>query len=401
MLASIVISLLAVDQDSSSLKAPSRSAADGLATASSSEVEHASRFFATLLGSGELDEEDADLVGRLDAAVRDARQLRLDRIAGWKGPGRPTAAEAERFASVAPGHAEAIVLRAVLTQRQSRRWRAEAARLAPPAPLERYPLTPMLWFHVPPAESLAEAQSQILLAAMNLMGEGRFASDLFWAAIESDGKALPGLEPRQFELLRRLDRLAREVQRSWLRRGIGEYPPPEGLAFGPPSPAMLERLSERAVKLRADIVARFETIALEVVLDPDQAEAAKRLMWRRLGVYALVDPELARRLVVSKAQRDRIVEFLKGRPDDVQEIFHRCGEPGMAALNEFLKGKKSSQQVDLIRAEGDRRCLEETARYDERCWSILHHDQRRKLDEILKDARQRAEAARQPAVIDD
>jgi hypothetical protein len=57
--------------------------------------------------------------------------------------------------------------------------------------------------------------------------------------------------------------------------------------------------------------------------------------------------------------------------------------------------------VGLLSAESNRRCLDETARYDERCWSILHPEQRRKIEDIMKDAQQRADAASQPAVIDD
>jgi hypothetical protein len=117
------------------------------------------------------------------------------------------------------------------------------------------------------------------------------------------------------------------------------------------------------------------------------------------------------RFSLARSAADSQVRTSRGISEKrVQAVSHRA--PGISPLRAdspegicnalvYLKGKKSIQQMQLISAETTRRCFDETARYDERCWSILHPEQRRKLEEIMNDARQRADAATQPPMIDD
>jgi hypothetical protein len=227
------------------------------------------------------------------------------------------------------------------------------------------------------------------------------ASDLFAAMLESDGRGLPGLSGPQLEMLRRLDRLAREVQSAWLKRCLPDKEFDPEVGKGPPTQEMLDRLSERGNRLRAEVVSRFEAIALEVVLTPQQAEAAKRLLWHKVGVWALTDPELVRRLGLSKAQRDRISTQLHERASVKFDADEETRRVWNSVSEEHRTGKIDDFEWTSRHDEAGRACLAVMARYDERAWSILHAEQRRKLDEMMKDARQRAEAARQPAMIDD
>ena len=53
-----------------------------------------------------------------------------------------------------------------------------------------------------------------------------------------------------------------------------------------------------------------EEMALGIVLEPEQFEKAKIELWRRRGVHALLDPELAARLRLSRAQRNELAEAI-------------------------------------------------------------------------------------------
>ncbi len=78
-----------------------------------------------------------------------------------------------------------------------------------------------------------------------------------------------GVDRKQIDLVRRLEKVSREIIKDWLLRGLDANPTP--------LPAVLaERLSERGDRLRARLVAHAEAIVLEGILTEDQA-----LRWRR------------------------------------------------------------------------------------------------------------------------
>ncbi len=109
------------------------------------------------------------------------------------------------------------------------------------------------------------------------------------------------------QVLEELDLLARNVKRAWWMRDI-EAPPlprqpdPEGIRRAAPTRAMELRLSDRGRLVRESIAAHAEEIALSAVLTRDEAEPVKIELWRRRGVHALLDAELAARLRLTKGQ---------------------------------------------------------------------------------------------------
>jgi hypothetical protein len=96
------------------------------------------------------------------------------------------------------------------------------------------------------------------------------ASELFAALCDPGVVESLRLSKTQVELAARLDQLARDIQGAWLIRGLDEQP-------RPPNSELADRLGERGKRLRARVVWQAEAIALEGVLEPNQA---KRLLGR-------------------------------------------------------------------------------------------------------------------------
>ncbi len=97
---------------------------------------------------------------------------------------------------------------------------------------------------------------------------------LFTAAAGPEIHKELGLDQKQIDLVRRLEKLTREITRDWLLRGLDADPPP--------LPAILaERLSERGDRLRARLVEHAEAMVLEGILSQEQAQSWRRATGRK------------------------------------------------------------------------------------------------------------------------
>jgi hypothetical protein len=360
-------------------------------------------FLMKVLDSDDLGMDESALVRRLIEVAADARGIYLDRIGGMDPSERPRATEIDRIAALPGRHIEAIVLHAVLNPRQHRRWRRIAEQSFPPP--RRIALSDTS-FRKPES---SETYSEVWYA---LCGNGRLrgwsencglctASDLFRAMLDSDGNALPNLTPRQLDVIKRLNILVQICEDVWLRQGLSPAEPTPEEGEGLPTATMLEKLSGRSVRIYYELAGRAEVIALEVVLNSEQAEVARLLRWALIGVYALSDAELSQRLSLSREQRSRIHDFLSQRQQRAQEIFERTNGPSSEALLDYNEGRKEQEELERLISEDNSRYRTEITRLDEQCWSILHSEQRRIVRGLLEEGRHRLESARRPVVVDD
>lgn len=75
-----------------------------------------------------------------------------------------------------------------------------------------------------------------------------------------------------------------------------------------------QKLLEASEQVRMRTVAEAETDLLQGILTEEQAEMFKRVNWNSLGTDALVDPELAERLQLTRTQRRRLRQLIAERP---------------------------------------------------------------------------------------
>jgi hypothetical protein len=97
-----------------------------------------------------------------------------------------------------------------------------------------------------------------------------------------------------------------------------------------------------------------ETIALEAIITPEQSERCLAIAWKELGPEALLDPSLASRLKLTRAQRERIKSRIANKEAlvaDMQEITHPyinvlSSNPGLAAKLSQV-AQKQMEAADL------------------------------------------------------
>jgi hypothetical protein len=364
-----------------------------------------SEFFAALSkseGAGDpagISREQAAVIRGLDEVARDA--LRSWSARGLEKGGTPASPEQfERMKQSVVAHAEAVVLEAVLTADQAKHWRGRISRPGIPPLTGRYPTIPYNYNDERPLQTLGDFDATIRSKATYLSWEHGSASDLFaillgvgtepiagLSAPQADLKAnkgpIPGLSSRELKLLQRLERVACDAQRLWLLRCLDKVPPQGDLRQQLPTRAMEQRLSDSGKRLCASIVAHAEAIALEAVLNPDQAETAKRRLWIRTGLYALLDPDLGRLLRITSAQREEIATRLEART----VLFHnRQGVLG----NDFAKLSQASLAGQITEAQwkaSEKQLVErfddQMGEYDEPIWEVLSTAQIRVLNGIL------------------
>ncbi len=404
--ASLVLAGLASQQGNPPPKDEARPGTDVTprlrAQAARLERGHASEFFAALIEATQPGNREAPtgevpaLIKEADQATRDALQapalikqadevtrevLRfwLDRALA-PGSHPPTLQEWQDFKERIVGHAEAIILEAVLRPEQARRWRDRASRpLIPPLP-GRYSIIPIDYVdgNIPAVYTRAEYYGIIHAEAYE-----QRASDLFGVLIGYERRILkpfPGLKRQQAELIERVDRLARNARRYWWFRDIEPVPKPreedpQGIRELPPTSAMQLRLSERGKRLRASVAAHAEEMVLEAVLTRDQAEQAKLELWRRRGLHALLDPELAARLHLSRAQRNELAERLTERV----EVYHRVVRSDVPVYN----NQTPSNVVNALEQRWKEEVDHKVAVLDQPIWEILQPAQLRALARLL------------------
>jgi hypothetical protein len=154
------------------------------------------------------------------------------------------------------------------------------------------------------------------------------------------------LSTAQKALAERLDELARAILGDWLVRGLHEKPIP--------SQATLVQHGKVCDQIAAILRVHAETIALEAIITPEQSERCLAIAWKELGPEALLDPSLASRLKLTRAQRERIKSRIANKEAlvaDMQEITHPyinvlSSNPGLAAKLSQV-AQKQMEAADL------------------------------------------------------
>ena len=134
------------------------------------------------------------------------------------------------------------------------------------------------------------------------------------------------------------------------------------------------RLSDQGRLLLASIVAHAEEIALEAVLTSKETEPAKRELWRRRGLHALLDPELAARLRLSRTQRAEFADALKERV----EVYHQLVRSDVVSSK-----SENAAVVDALRQRRKDEIGRRIAEWDQPIWEILTPSQLQALARLL------------------
>lgn len=313
------------------------------------------------------------LIRQTDKVTREVLRFSLDR-GPVSGSRAPTSQERKDFRDRIVGHAEAIVLEAILRPAQAERWRGHATQpRIPPLP-GRYSTIAVDYGD---GQLPDEYRRDKYFNSIHQLQYERRASDLFFVLLDSPSEVVPAPTPDQVRLLGTLDLLARNVRRYAWVRGVEVPPRPEleGIGESPPTPTMEEKFSVRGVRMRASIAAHAEEMALEAVLTPEQAEQAKRALWRRRGLHALLDPELAGRLRLSRSQREELFERLNART----EVYHNAVRSGFPLAD----GKIPIEVVEAAQQRWREGLAQKMAAYDQPTWEILRPAQLRALVRLL------------------
>ena len=202
-------------------------------------------------GLPKLSPEQTELTRRLDDTARSlVRAWLLRSLDRNPAPSAEELAErlgerGARLLRTVVGHAEAIVLEAVLAPVQVRRVRS-GARLTAAKPMSgRYGMLPSPTFDHPP-QTAAEFDWRVRSLAGSLKDRHDRASMLF-RIITTPERVSLGLAADQLATTRQLDDLARAVCSGWLLRGLADTPPNDG---EPPTADLADRFLERGTSLR-------------------------------------------------------------------------------------------------------------------------------------------------------
>ena len=302
--------------------------------------------------------DQAAAAAGLDGLARDALKIWLLRgLDGEAGPSPRELADrlgegGEKARRLVVGHLQAIAIEAIFTPAQAKVWHPEGFEPAAPMP-GRYGVTR----RDPPPADVAGCM-ELLRSRAEYSPGARGASSVLLGQVRQPAPArgAKGPSPAQLDLIGRLDRLVGELRSDWYLRDVQRPTRPED-RITPAPPALLERLGPGSDRRIASVVAHAEAVALEVVLDPDQADRARGVFWSGRGIEALLDPDLTARLGMSKRQRDEVAERLARRRGLTSEVDDRLILNGGWDFSPFPKGHPER----ALRDAADRQMLREAA----------------------------------------
>jgi hypothetical protein len=106
--------------------------------------------------------------------------------------------------------------------------------------------------------------------------------------------------------------------------------------------------------------------AIAKLLKPEQLETLKRLSWKARGGYALFDPELSKKLKITREQKSRLKEA-----SEVNEVEHRKMKDFLTRAR-FRSREAMQKYIDGYRDDADKRLLD-----------VLTAKQKKQLAEIV------------------
>ncbi len=328
--------------------------------------------------------EQRNLAGRLDELTRDVIRAWLLRDLGAAPPLSTTVLaerlsdRGERLRARLVAHAESIALEGILNPGQARSWRKAAGRRAQPLLSRRFALvsgTKMPTEDVPSADLVAELRG----AVPSESAPGPLFASLLGSFPGDPRRRSPAvLSNEQESVLRRLEELRSAVMRAWLTRGLdGKTLPRWSVLF--------ERVAW-SDQIGASVCTHAEAIALEGILTLDQADRVLGGMWKSWRLSALLDPQLAARLRLTKAQQEQVRTLLYGKARLGMDLPYELSRAA-PLLKTMPDGEARRQQ--MIQAGRDR-----SDELDAMIWDTLSSAQARELQRILGQAK---EPGRRPA----
>jgi hypothetical protein len=290
----------------------------------------------------------------------------------------------ERLRGRIIAHAEGIMLEGVLTPKQ----RQECTKWIGPRP-QRPPVGRFGSAPVPrPQEDIST--DELLAAVQYYADQNLRAGEVFGALLGSamykalfpngtegeKGSRLElarsympkvALSKSQTDLITTLERVAIDSYRLRMTDGLEALPKP-------PRDVLFARVLGH-VRLRDGIFGHAEVIALEGVLTADQADLCLASVWKEMGVTALLDPALANRLRLTRAQHEELLFLLagKGKISDEQTT-------AMEPFVGFAASRPDLQQLCEQIADDARKNMGEI---DGMIWDVLTPTQARALSRIL------------------
>lgn len=324
-----------------------------------------------------LSPEQADLIGRLDVLTRDIVRgsliLPADNPRPRPGPG--TAGQGISVRDRLIAHAEAIAVEGILTPRQS-------GRLKKASDTKASPLLPPVAGPVVARSADDESTTAELVLALRDQAASLHphAGRAFSVLLGRQGRVL-GIEltKEQADLIGRLDALTVTIFRRWLTRGLDSDPLPRRAVLA-------QRRWEGGERVRDRLFAHAAAIALQGIITKEQAERVLSVVWRQMGPWALLDPELASRLRLSKAQRQQVLLLLRDRTNALDEFLKMDREIGTVGHQEADR----PSMVQQIHVEAGITM----SRYDDLIWDVLTDAQKRALSRIT------ARKPAQPAMVE-
>ena len=325
---------------------------------------HTSDLFARLSDSDnilslKLSTAQVDLINQLDLVVRDVQMAWLTH--GLDRAPLPRSVElserlsekGNRVRDILVRHAESIALEMVLEPKQANRFLRRIGRPSPRLSAGRYPKILIPSDDRPPTD-LGGFDFRIR-GQVRLLTKPSFAvSELFKIMLgqKEPAQGRPDalqLAKEQSELIRGLNEVARNVERDWLVRGLeGPKPVPKEQWGDPPPPRMVLRMSEEGTWLRESLVAHVEAIALEGILEPEQAVHVKRHLWSQSGLLTLSDPRMAGSSAIMSLLDPGVAASLRLTVSQREDLVARL--EARAALAHKLNGAICAEKDDLLDA---------------------------------------------------
>jgi len=194
-------------------------------------------------------------------------------------------------------------------------------------------------------------------------------SSYVFALVADHARTPVKLSADQAEISGRLDQLNRDILAAWLSRNLHTDSAPK-------SDQEAAEWFNAWNRRRNSFIAQSEALLLEGILSAVQAESFLVIHWRNMGPLALADPDLARTLKLSSAQRSEIAEAFITRESIMEQVtvLGSLVETGTGRQDEWGRNVSAVAKEEKVNA---------LAEANWTVWSILTPSQRRKLSELL------------------
>ena len=156
----------------------------------------------------------------------------------------------------------------------------------------------------------------------------------------SGSKPKVKISSQQRDIVLQLNELTIAVYQAWLTAGLNTNRPPR-------HSELAERLGERGDRVKESLFSHAESIAFRGVLTPDQVERTLRAIWELKGTRAILDPEMASRLRLTRSQRSEALALLETKATLIKEM--SCNSPDFMRF--YFAHPELQEQLDEVGAQ--------------------------------------------------